>query len=194
MAEAAPKQTIEEKLAKAVEFKDLGNKFYKDGNYKAAAGKYHRAILYMKAIDNDLHGTPAFLQSASVDPNHAKHIKKEVEQQCIQTNISVYNNLCACLLQQPESSAERIKELAEVVIELDKSNEKAWYRHGQGCVRLKDFETARESFVKVSELSGGKNKDVGKWLRQCDKELEMRRSKEKKMYQEMFKPKSAQET
>jgi len=194
MADAAPKQTIEEKLAKAVEFKDLGNQFYKDGNFKAAAGKYHRAILYMKAIDNDLHGTPAFLQSASVDPNHAKHIKKEVEQQCIQTNISVYNNLCACLLQQPESSAERIKELAEVVIELDKSNEKAWYRHGQGCVRLKDFETARESFVKVSELSGGKNKEVGKWLRQCDKELEMRRSKEKKMYQEMFKPKSTPET
>jgi len=160
----------------------------------AAAGKYHRAILYMKAIDNDLHGTPAFLQAASVDPNHAKHIKKEVEQQCIQTNISVYNNLCACLLKQPESSAERIKELAEVVIELDKNNEKAWFRHGQGCVRLKDFETARESFVKVSELSGGKNKEVGKWLKQCDKELELRRSKEKMMYQEMFKSKSAQET
>ena len=48
MAEAAPKQTIEEKLAKAVEFKELGNQFHKDGNYKAAAGKYHRAILYMK--------------------------------------------------------------------------------------------------------------------------------------------------
>ena len=28
--------------------------------------------------------------------------------------LSVYNNLCACLLQQPESSAERVKELAEV--------------------------------------------------------------------------------
>ena len=123
--------------------------------------------------------------------------------------LSVYNNLCACLLQQPDSSAERVKELAEVgmvakiifihnpvqvVIELDKNNEKAWYRHGQGCVRLKDFETARESFAKVAELSGGKNKDVGKWLRQCDQELEMRRSKEKKMYQEMFQSKNAQET
>ena len=49
MAEAAPKkQTIDEKLDTALEFKDLGNKFYKEGNYKAAAGKYHRAILYMK--------------------------------------------------------------------------------------------------------------------------------------------------
>ena len=50
MAEAAPKakQTIDEKLDIALEFKDLGNKFYKEGNFKAAAGKYHRAILYMK--------------------------------------------------------------------------------------------------------------------------------------------------
>merc|ERR1712202_70026 len=87
--------------------------------------------------------------------NHVKHGNKELEQKCIQTNISVYNNLCACLLQQPDSSAERIKELAEVVIELDKSDEKAWYRHGQGCVKLKDFETARESFSRVAELSGG---------------------------------------
>ena len=105
MAEVASKQTIEEKLKKALEYKELGNNFYKEGNFKAAAGKYHRAILYMKvdftcckisrntfltlqAIDNDLHGTPAFLQTASVDPNNVKHIKKEVEQQCIQTNIS----------------------------------------------------------------------------------------------------------
>ena len=186
MAESNSKQTIEEKLDKALEYKDLGNTLYKEGNYKAAAGKYHRAILFMKGIDNDLHGTPAFLQTASVDPNHSKHIKEEVEKKCIETNISVYNNLCACLLQQPDSNAERIKELAEVVIELDKTNEKAWYRHGQGCVRMKDYETARNSFAKVVELSGGKNKDVGKWIKQCDQELEIRKNKEKKMYKEMF--------
>ena len=48
MAEATAKQTIDEKLEKALEFKESGNKFYKEGNFKAAAGKYHRAILYMK--------------------------------------------------------------------------------------------------------------------------------------------------
>ena len=92
----------------------------------------------LQGIDTDLHGTPAFLQSLSVDPDHEKHIDPDLENKCIQTNISgmrqrlplhfiavlfrswlkyslsVYNNLCACLLQQPDSSAERIKELAEV--------------------------------------------------------------------------------
>ena len=84
--------------------------------------------------------------------------------------------------------------IVQVVIELDKFNEKAWYRHGQGCVRLKDFELARESFAKVADLSAGKDKDVGKWLRQCDQELEKRRSKEKKMYQEIFQTKKTQDS
>ena len=37
----------------------------------------------------------------------------------------------------------------KVVLELDKNNEKAWFRHGQACVQLLDFETAKESFGKV---------------------------------------------
>ena len=68
----------------------------------------------MQGIDTDLHGTPAFLQSLSVDPEHKNHIDPDLEQKCIQTNISVYNNLCMCLLQQPDSNPDRIKQLAEV--------------------------------------------------------------------------------
>ena len=45
-------------------------------------------FIVWQGIDTDLHGTPAFLQGASVDPDHDKHIDKELEQKCIQTNIS----------------------------------------------------------------------------------------------------------
>ena len=83
--------------------------------------------------------------------------------------------------------------ILQIVIELDKNNEKAWYRRGQACVKLKDFETAKESFSKVTEISGGKNKDVAKWIRQCDVQLEKNKNKEKKMYQEMFKPQKSDE-
>ena len=69
----------------------------------------------------------------------------------------MYNNLCMCLLQQPDSKSERIKELAEIVIELDSENEKAWYRRGQACIRLKDFDRAKTSFMKVASISGGQH-------------------------------------
>ena len=65
---------IQEKLEKSLTFKDEGNNLYKAKEYKKAMRKYHNAILYLKGIDNDLHGTPAFLQSASVDPNSGMYI------------------------------------------------------------------------------------------------------------------------
>ena len=79
------------------------------------------------------------------------------------------------------------------MLELDKENEKAWYRHGQACVRLKDFSKAKESFVKVEQISGGKNKDVFRWLKQCNDEIERSRKKEKQMYKEMFQSKKTED-
>ena len=80
------------------------------------------------------------------------------------------------------------------MIELDENNEKAWYRHGQACVKLKDFDTARDSFNKVTKISEGKNKDVAKWIRQCDVELEKSKNQQKRMYQEMFNSKKSVES
>ena len=48
MATAQPKMTVAEKLETALEFKDVGNSAYKEGNFKAAAKNYHKAILYLK--------------------------------------------------------------------------------------------------------------------------------------------------
>ena len=51
MATAQQKMTVGEKLEKALEFKDVGNTAYKEGNYKVAAKNYHKAILYLKVIN-----------------------------------------------------------------------------------------------------------------------------------------------
>ena len=47
---------VEGKLKEAKVFKDAGNELYKSGNFLGAAKKYHRAILYLKGIDSDVHG------------------------------------------------------------------------------------------------------------------------------------------
>ena len=48
MATAQQKMSVAEKLENAVQFKEKGNASYKDGDYKAAAMSYHKAILYLK--------------------------------------------------------------------------------------------------------------------------------------------------
>ena len=83
----AGKISIEEKLKEATRYKEMGNELYKMKDYRAAAVKYHRSIIYLKGIDNDLHGTPAYLQAVSVNPDQANCISKQMEQECIQLNI-----------------------------------------------------------------------------------------------------------
>jgi len=180
------KLTIPEKVAEATRYKEAGNSLYKEKKYKAAAGKYHRALLYLKGIDVDLHGTPAFLQEMCVHPGQQNTMPPELEQQCIQLNISVHNNLCACMLLMENSNLERIKHLAEVVIELDDKNEKAWFRKGQAAVKLKDLDCAHQCFKKVQELSNGSNQEADRLLRDIEHKLQHQKDKEKKMYQNMF--------
>ena len=85
---------IQEKLEKSLAFKDEGNNLYKAKEYKKAMRKYHNAILYLKGIDNDLHGTPAFLQSASVDPNSGnyRYLLRKTLRLIICLNPKVSNN------------------------------------------------------------------------------------------------------
>ena len=97
---------LKTKLATALAFKEEGNTLYKAKEYKKATRKYHNAILYMKGIDNDLHGTPAYLQAVSVNPDSNVKISEDLEKQCIKANIAIYNNLAACLLaSSPEGSS-----------------------------------------------------------------------------------------
>ena len=48
MAGNSKKLSVQEKLDQALEFKEKGNGFYKEGNFKSAAKNYHKAILYLK--------------------------------------------------------------------------------------------------------------------------------------------------
>eukprot|EP00088_Acartia_fossae_P047831 TRINITY_DN5197_c0_g1_i12.p1 TRINITY_DN5197_c0_g1~~TRINITY_DN5197_c0_g1_i12.p1 ORF type:complete len:219 (+),score=91.36 TRINITY_DN5197_c0_g1_i12:49-705(+) len=188
---AAVRMKIEEKVAEARRLKNEGNELYKAKDYRGAAGKYQRAKLYLKGIDTDLHGTPAFLQQLSVHPGQKNSIPKELEDQCIELNVSVHNNLCAVMLQQENANPERIKHFAEVVLEIDDTNEKAWFRKGQACKLLKEFDTAVDCFQKAVEFSKGKNKEAEKFIKECNVHLEGRKKKEKKMYEEMFKARSS---
>lgn len=78
---------IREKLETALNFKNEGNELYKAKHFKKAMRKYHNGILYLKGIDNDLHGTPSFLQAASVNPDSDKKISAQMELECINANI-----------------------------------------------------------------------------------------------------------
>ena len=190
----AADHVIQSKLATALKFKEEGNEFYKAKNYKKAMRQYHNARMYLKGIDTDLHGTPAFLQSASVDPNSSKKVAKEVEDQCIAANISIYNNLAACLLASPdhqsEADFEKVVTYADIVLELDPENDKAMYRKAQALKKAKNFSKAKDTLEELVKVSKKKSKpipkDVAEDMKLCQEMLKNYDLKAKAMYENMF--------
>ena len=193
VAPAAPVDTslIQEKLEKSLAFKDEGNNLYKAKEYKKAMRKYHNAILYLKGINNDLHGS-------SVDPNSEKKITEEMEQECIKASISVYNNLAACILatvkenstSNAEKEHEKVVQYTDIVLELDEENDKALYRKAQALKLLRDISGAQETFEKLKSAKAKKGqnvpKDVTTGIKDCQEALKDYDKKEKSMYQNMF--------
>ena len=51
-------EAIADRISKAQELKQEGNSFFKSGKWKKAAGKYHRALLYVKGIADRFEGVP----------------------------------------------------------------------------------------------------------------------------------------
>ena len=186
---------IQEKLKTALAFKDEGNQLYKAKDFKKAMRKYHNAIMYLKGFDNDVHGTPSFLQAASVDPNSDKKIPPEMEQECIKANISIYNNLAACMLasqtHNTEADFEKVIKYTDIVLELDENNDKALFRKGQALRHIKAYDKAKETYEKLKSVQANKgqtiSKDVMNGLKECQEALEAYEKKEKDMYQKMFK-------
>ena len=89
----ARKMTWQEKLHKAKEYKAAGNELYKKRAYNAAISKYHRALLYIKAIDSS-QDTASLIQNfggGDMPPNTV--ITEEGKQESAAIKRDCYNNL-----------------------------------------------------------------------------------------------------
>ena len=88
--------TWQEKLEKAQIYKTEGNALYQDSNYKAAIGKYHRALLYVKGIEGALQGlSMGFSQSAEAES--ACRISDPGKAEMKLLKVACYNNLAGNL-------------------------------------------------------------------------------------------------
>lgn len=84
--------TWQEKLQTAKQFKGEGNGFYKENKYKAAMGKYHRALLYLKGIEGAAQSmTLGMLRTPEVEA--ASLVTEEGKAEVDQLKIACFNNL-----------------------------------------------------------------------------------------------------
>uniref|UniRef100_A0A3B4AKL2 Uncharacterized protein n=1 Tax=Periophthalmus magnuspinnatus TaxID=409849 RepID=A0A3B4AKL2_9GOBI len=107
---------MEAKIQKAIDFKLEGHRCYKEKKFREAIGKYHRALLQLKAEEQ----------------------RNAVES----TEIECYDSLTACLLQSELVNYERVKEYCLKVLSHQRDHFKAMYRAGIAFYHLGDYECA----------------------------------------------------
>ena len=122
-----------------------------------------------------------------------------MELNCINANISIYNNLAACLLASEDHKSEadlaKVVKYTDIVLELDEDNDKALYRKATALKRLKNYSDAKEAYEHLKRLqlnskdgkAGNVTKEVLTSLKECQTALKEYELKEKSMYQNMFK-------
>ncbi|KAM9381043.1 tetratricopeptide repeat protein 9A [Phaethornis superciliosus] len=129
-----------ELIGRALDFKSEGAQCYKDKKFREAIGKYHRALLELKALllllsQESAGQRPAAAAAAAGLSEEQRRAVEAIEVDC-------YNSLAACLLQAELVNYERVKEYCLKVLQKEGENFKALYRSGVAFYHLGDYNKA----------------------------------------------------
>ncbi|XP_039924506.1 tetratricopeptide repeat protein 9A [Hirundo rustica] len=130
-----------ELIGRALDFKSEGAQCYKDKKFREAIGKYHRALLELKALLLLLSQEPAGQRPPAAAAS-AAGLSEEQRQAVEAIEVDCYNSLAACLLQAELVNYERVKEYCLKVLQKEGENFKALYRSGVAFYHLGDFNKA----------------------------------------------------
>ncbi|KAL6083581.1 hypothetical protein STEG23_000654 [Scotinomys teguina] len=128
---------MEKRLQEAQLFKEEGNQRYREGKYRDAVSRYHRALLQLRGLDPSL---PSPIPNLGPE---GPTLTPEQENILHTTQTDCYNNLAACLLQMEPVNYERVREYSQKVLERQPENAKALYRAGVAFFHLQDYDQAR---------------------------------------------------
>lgn len=89
-----------EKMELAKKFKSEGNECHKNKDYKRAVGKYHRALLQLKAIGSAKSaGLGAFMSEKSMEElGYSQHVPEVLRIEVTKLTGDCYNNLAGEIL------------------------------------------------------------------------------------------------
>ncbi|CAK6951128.1 peptidyl-prolyl cis-trans isomerase FKBP4 [Scomber scombrus] len=151
-----------EKLEQSIIVKDKGTQYFKEGKYKQASVQYKRIVSWLE---------------------HESGLSEEDEKKAKALRLAAYLNLAMCFLKLQEPS--QALENCDKALELDASNEKAFFRRGEALCGLKEFDKARDDFQQVVQLYPA-NKAAKSQVILCQKHIKAQHEKDKRIYANMF--------
>ncbi|XP_069115064.1 tetratricopeptide repeat protein 9C-like [Argopecten irradians] len=188
MQGSSDKISDDEKIRNAATFKAEGNAFYKEKDFRKAIGKYHRAILQLKAVGSE--SKCAALMPVPMTNGSPQELTPEMNELFISLRVDCYNNLAACLLHQENTNYNKVLEYCDQVLSDRPANNKARHRKGVALYHLKKYDEAH-AILQSLEVTDAATK---KYLALCKKALREEDKQLKKTYQAMFSSSEQQST
>lgn len=161
---------IEWRLNAAEAIRVQGNEFFKQADYKGAAGLYSKAMRYARI--------------RTYGPDNPPQLTEEQQKKATQAEVSCMLNRAACRLKLGRN--QEVLDDCNSVLEGDPVNSKALFRKGQALVALKQFEEGLAVLLMAQELIPG-DKGVIAAVGAAKKAIGAEVAKEKATYSKMFK-------
>ncbi|XP_078589807.1 tetratricopeptide repeat protein 9C-like [Branchiostoma floridae x Branchiostoma japonicum] len=186
----------EEMISKATAHKEKGNELYKQKKYKGAIGQYHRALLYLKTLhksgSSGAAGSAglAMQQVAALSGAEETPTTSEQDTAIQELEANCYNNLAACLLQEPEVKYAKVSSYCAEVLERKPGNPKALYRYGLALYHSKDYDGALSKLHKALQQSPS-DPNVKRYIKLTQEALARQVQRQKAMYKGMFDSKTS---
>mmetsp|Transcript_7675 Transcript_7675/g.16884 ORF Transcript_7675/g.16884 Transcript_7675/m.16884 type:complete len:188 (-) Transcript_7675:78-641(-) len=182
--------SVEEQIAEAEQFKQRGNEFVKEKDYKKALGSYHKVFLYINYLQvpgerSEASGYTDLMGKGSQPKVPIERIE-DVKRLKQSTNLNM--GLCYLKTNQYEKCVTACtKALAEGDLA------KAFFRRGEAHLELGNLDEARQD-LKAAERLEPESREIAIQLQRLKKAEAQQDAKEKKCFARMFASKASENT
>jgi len=170
-------------IKEAEQYKQQGNAFFKDGNYKRALGSYHKVFCYLNGLQmpgeqSEASGYAQMVGQSSAATQVPPHAVEEVNA----LKSSSHLNMAACYLKT--NSYAKCVDVCGKALQLERTS-KAFFRRGQANLELRNLDEAKADFEEAQALEP-ENKAIVAELRRLKAAFAQHEAKEKKKFSKMF--------
>ena len=142
--------TIEGKLSVATEYKEAGNVFFKDNDFKKAVSSYAKVLAFVRGLPGSKRGLEGVGQLAA-DYSTAVTVTPEQDQQAAELECVVMTNMATCYLKL--KNPRKAVEYVDKTLAINPTSWKAMLRKSEAHVQMSNFDHAKTILAEALSIA-----------------------------------------
>ena len=142
--------TIEGKLSIATEYKEAGNVFFKENDFKKAVSSYAKVLAFVRGLPGSKRGLEGVGQLAA-DYSTAVTVTPDQDQQAAELECVVMTNMATCYLKL--KNPRKAVEYVDKTLAINPTSWKAMLRKSEAHVQMSNFDHAKTILAEALSIA-----------------------------------------